>query len=60
MPGSCEALMRCGIRNVVGVYILSVFILLGDLVKFPCTRSVSFRPAAFYLICFLVYVADIQ
>lgn len=47
MSGSCEALMLCGIRNLVGVYILSVFIFLGDLVKFPCTRSVSCCPAAF-------------
>lgn len=39
--------MFCGIGNVVGVYILSVSIFLGDLVKFPCARSVSCRPAAF-------------
>lgn len=47
VSGSREALMRRGIRNVVGVYSLSVFIFLGDLVKFPCTRSVSCCPAAF-------------
>lgn len=47
VSGSHGALMFCGIGNVVGVYILSVFIFLGDLVKFPCARSVSCRPAAF-------------
>lgn len=47
MSGSCKALMRCGIRNVVGVYVLSVFIFLGDLMKFTCTGSVSCCPAAF-------------